>query len=74
MKFIIEINTDSAAFNTIEDETFLGADGTEVAAILRSVADRVESTRLGKGAGGPLLGVVRDINGNRVGHWRTTQR
>jgi hypothetical protein len=54
--FRLTIHTDSAAFD--------GADcGPELARILRGLADRLES-----GTGIPL-GVLRDVNGNKVGGW-----
>lgn len=55
---ITEMGT--AAF--VESET--GGPEEEVARILRNVADRIES--------GQDAGVLMDINGNRVGKYRTT--
>jgi hypothetical protein len=54
--FDLHFSTTNAAFE--------GEPLTEVARILRDLADRVERT-----TGGYPFGTVRDINGNTVGHW-----
>ena len=55
--FKIEMNTDNAAF---DGDDYVR--GTEVAAILRCVANEIE---MGRGSG-----PVFDINGNRVGNYK----
>lgn len=71
MKFLLEMKTDNAAFDTLdEDEQFQGVDGAEVATILRDLADRIDDTRLAKGRTGSLA----DSNGNTVGSWKMTKR
>lgn len=54
--FKLEIETGNAAF---DDE---GA-AYEIARILRALADRIEN--------GDSAGSVRDVNGNKVGHFET---
>lgn len=56
--FKLNFETDNAAFD--------GAHIAESARILREIADKMES---GAQVGG---GPIRDINGNRVGHWEMT--
>lgn len=53
--FSLEFNTDNAAFGDDDAEH-----GAEVARILRDIAARCED-------GPPIVGVIRDVNGNRVG-------
>lgn len=60
MKIKIEISMDNAAF---ED------DHGELARILRRLADRVDGTPRTEGDGEYL----RDVNGNRVGHWEVEE-
>ena len=55
-RFTLNISTDNAAF----DE-----DNMEVARILRTVAERIESD-------GVMHGACRDFNGNTVGHYEET--
>ncbi|MFJ6010228.1 hypothetical protein ACIQHZ_31585 [Streptomyces halstedii] len=63
MKFTLTITgMGNAAF--VEGEQ--GGPEWEVARILRVVADRIESGPLG-------AGTLRDINGNTVGKYRTTE-
>lgn len=52
MAFRINLDTDNAAFTE---------DGSEVARLLRKVADDIDN--------GGRDGSLRDINGNRVGSW-----
>ena len=56
MKFKVSIRVDNAAF-------FNGAEGCEVARILREVADKFDGEALS--AGQEVS--VRDVNGNKVG-------
>jgi len=51
--FEMQINTDNAAFE----------DKSEIARILREIADRID--------GGSIAGKIRDINGNMVGTFKT---
>jgi hypothetical protein len=61
-KFVLEINTDGAAF----DEE---AGGDLLSEIQRALGE--VSARLGKYDGlVEVTGKVRDINGNNVGEWR----
>jgi hypothetical protein len=62
MKVRIEIACDNAAFAD-------GDSGTEVARILRELAEVVEGEELERGRGSRL----RDINGNTVGEMRVTR-
>lgn len=70
-KFILSIATDNAAFNDPDDPKNSGvARGMEVARILRRLAAAVEGDSLDKGDSYPLM----DVNGNRVGNARLTNR
>jgi hypothetical protein len=62
MKISIEIKADNAAFDTgTEGEVC----GTEVARILRRLADDI----LGQSMSDQMDGALFDINGNTVGFW-----
>ena len=60
MKFKVVIDVENAAF---EDENM----GTELARILREVADTVDGT---SGETESIWGTLRDVNGNKVGQYR----
>lgn len=60
MDYLIVMGLDNAAFADDDQE------GNEIARILRKLADRCESQ------GGACVGLLTDINGNRVGHTTTT--
>ena len=60
MKFKVVIDVENAAF---EDENM----GTELARILREVADTVDGT---SGETESIEGTLRDVNGNKVGQYR----
>lgn len=66
MKLHLTMTVDNAAFFDEEN----GRDGSEVARILRRVANDVDATSLTGGERGRL----RDYNGNDVGEWRLTTR
>ena len=59
--FEMRFRTDNAAF---DDPDNTGAAQTEIARILRDIADRVER--------GSTAGRISDINGNSVGAWGFT--
>ena len=58
MKFIIRIGMENAAFSE-------GNEGTELARILRKLADRIESA----GEAPRCFENIRDVNGNTVGQY-----
>lgn len=60
-KFKLEIELDNEAFH----DEFGDGDATELARILRKLAERVEYGTPGEGD----YGGVKDINGNVVGGW-----
>lgn len=55
MKFVLEIKTNNDAMQT----------GADIADRLRAIANLIE----GQGSGLVASGIIRDINGNRVGTW-----
>lgn len=61
-EFRVNIRTNNAAFWTDEDDTF---DGTELARILRDIADAVDGYGIS-----PKAQSIFDINGNRVGQYK----
>lgn len=64
MKLSIHISSDNEAASTIDD----------VRAMILGVVDRLadlESEEGGLGTGG-AAGIIRDVNGNRVGNWTVT--
>lgn len=64
MEFTLRTDMDNDALISANDGS---GDGSELARILRSIADRVDMTDVG-----PTAGKVRDYNGNTVGEWRVT--
>ena len=58
MKFVVEFNTDNAAFGNDRGDP---AWGQEVARILREVVDKIERDY--------TIGTIRDLNGNTVGRF-----
>lgn len=60
MQFVLNIKTDNAAFGEGDESDR----AVELARILRDMADRFAG-----GDASPANGIVRDINGNRVGEW-----
>lgn len=64
MKFQIEINCDNAAFSPE-----CRGEGSEVARILRDLADRIDREGLTRGD----YFTLRDINGNSIGKASTTE-
>lgn len=62
MKAIITVQMDNAAFSE-------PVNGTELARILRELADGIEQTALENGDGGGLF----DSNGNRVCKWEVSE-
>ena len=76
MSFTMTVRTANAAFSEGYDEGELG--GSELARILREVADRLESAYLTTdehpgGVSRTLMdGTAYDYNGNAVGEWRWT--
>ena len=59
--FTLQVQTRNAAFEDCQ--------GAEVARILRALADSLEGCHVKVGS---LSGILRDVNGNRVGDWKLT--
>lgn len=66
MKMTVEITMDNAAFHApSEEDEPMGECGTEVARLLRHLANRVDDCNLPDRTSGMLV----DYNGNTVGSW-----
>lgn len=72
MKFMLEIKTGNASFHHHEeDEQPRTVDGSTVAEMLNTLAERLDGSPLYKGQ----HGVLRDTeNGLEVGTWKVTKR
>ena len=62
MKLTIEIEMDNDAFES-------NGNGAEAARILKDLWDDIDCFDLSDGDGG----ILRDINGNKVGFWKVTE-
>ena len=65
MRFTLDIDMSNAAFERYADDA---RDASEVAAILRKLADRLDDVSVTEQS----TGTLRDSNGNTVGDWTVT--